>query len=293
MLRERKPWAYKENTMSGDLGNPIAFGRTSELFTWDQDHVLKLFYEWVSLESIENEAQISRAIYESGLPVPGVGELVHVNERIGLIFQRIYGDSLYRLAQHKPWNLSRYYKRGAELHVEIHSRRISSDLPSQRQILERNIRQAEALPSHLRAKVLGALEDMPDGNQLCHGDFWGGNILMTSHGEVIIDWHRASRGNPLADVARTTIGNLSVTRTKQIQRTFLSYGTSKTSQIKNFIFQIVGDMFYPFYLNQYFKLRPGGENEYRRWLPIVAAARLSHNIPELEKILITQVKRIL
>jgi len=30
---------------------------------------------------------------------------------------------------------------------------------------------------------------------------------------------------------------------------------------------------------------------YRRWLPIVAAAKLSDNIPELEKMLIAQVER--
>jgi hypothetical protein len=38
----------------------------------------------------------------------------------------------------------------------------------------------------------------------------------------------------------------------------------------------------------YFSLRPGGESEYSRWLPIVAAARLSENIPELEKWLVAQ-----
>jgi hypothetical protein len=50
-------------------------------------------------------------------------------------------------------------------------------------------------------------------------------------------------------------------------------------------------IFLPAYLNRYFQLCPGDEEEYRRWLPIVAAARLSHNIPELEKMLIEQVER--
>ena len=35
-------------------------------------------------------------------------------------------------------------------------------------------------------------------------------------------------------------------------------------------------------------LRPGGEDLYRHWLPIVAAARLSEGIPKLEKWLIAQ-----
>jgi len=103
--------------MSGDPGTPIAYGRTSEIYPWGQEHVLKLFHDWVGLEGIENEARVSRALYESGLPVPGVGEIVHLNGRVGLIYQRVYGDSMYKLVQRKPWNLLRYFKRGAELHV--------------------------------------------------------------------------------------------------------------------------------------------------------------------------------
>jgi hypothetical protein len=220
-----------------------------------------------------------------------VGEIVRLKERIGLIYQRVDGNSMYKTAQRKPWNVPRYFRRAAELLVEIHSRRISADLPSQRQILEKEIRQAEALPGHLRSKVLAALEVMPDGDQLCHGDFWAGNVLMTPHGEVVIDWHNATRGNPLADLARTTNGVLGAVRTSQIKRTNLTYGTSKASQIKNSLFQFAASIFYPISLDLYFRLCPGGEEEYRRWLPIIAAARLSHNIPELERLLIAQVER--
>ena len=123
--------------MSVDLGNPISSGRTSEIYNWDQEHVLKLFYDWVGLEHIQNEARVAGAIYESGLPVPEVGEIVHVNNRHGLIYQRITGTSMFRLGQRKPWNVPRYLRRAAELHVEIHSRTISANLPSQRQILEK------------------------------------------------------------------------------------------------------------------------------------------------------------
>jgi len=277
--------------MNGELGNPIAYGRTSEIYRWGEKHVLKLFYDWVDLESIQNEAQISRTIYESGLPVPEVGKLVHVNERTGLIYQRLDGVSMYKLIQRKPWNTPRYFNVAVELQVEIHAHSISGDLPSQRQTLERSIHRAAALPSYLRSKVFAALETLPDGNQLCHGDFWAGNIVMTPYGEVVIDWHNASLGNPLADLARTIIGTLGGIRTRQMRSHNLSYGTSKTSQIKNSLLKFIVRMSSPVYLNHYFKLCPGGEDECRRWLPIVAAARLSRNIPELEKMLIEQVER--
>jgi uncharacterized protein (TIGR02172 family) len=279
--------------MSRDLGNLISSGRTAEIYHWDQEHVLKLFYEWIALESIENEAQIACTIDKSGLPVPEVGEMIQINNRQGLIYQRVYGDSMYKVAQRKPWNVIRYLRRSAELHAEIHSHSISAGLPSQRQILERQIRQAVGLPHQLRAKALAALRAMPDGNQLCHGDFWGGNILMSLRGEVVIDWNRASYGNPLADLARTTNATMAFLKTNQVQRAFLSYGKSRFSQVKNSLLRIIVRITYPIYLRRYFQLRPGGQEEYRRWLPIIAAARLVDEIPELDGMLIEQVEKLL
>jgi uncharacterized protein (TIGR02172 family) len=280
----------RKKSMLIDLSQPIAYGRTAEIYAWHPGQILKLFYNWFGLENIEHEARVSRAIHASGLPTPAVGEIIRVNERFGLEYERLYGESLFKIIQRKPWKFH-YARRWAELQAAVHATTIQTVLPSQKQILERNIKRAGALPTYLRSKVLTALEAMPDGEQLCHGDFWPGNILMTEKGEIIIDWIHASRGNPLADLARTTNLILGYTRTSQIRRPFLSYSSSKTSSIKNSLLQILCRIFYPVFLNYYFELCPGNRDEYQRWLPIVAAARLSDNIPELEKMLVAQVER--
>jgi uncharacterized protein (TIGR02172 family) len=277
--------------MIEDLGQPIAYGRTAEIYAWQKGQVLKLFYDWFELEDIEQEARTSRAVHGSGLPTPAVGEIIHVNERHGLVYERVFGYSMFKMFQRRPWNAFRYGWRMAELQAALHTSTSPEDLPSQHQLLENNIHHAKALPVPLRVKALDALETMPDGDRLCHGDFWPDNILLTARGEIIIDWFRASRGNPLADLARTTNLVLGFTGTHQVQRPFLTYGSTKTSQIKNSLFQIFCRLCYPTYIKYYFKLCPGGEDEYHRWLPIIAAARLSDNIPEIEKMLIAQVER--
>lgn len=279
--------------MIQDLGQPIAYGRTAEIYAWHQGEILKLFYEWFELEKIENEARISQSIHASGLPTPAVGEILRLGDRYGLVYERVYGESMWKSFQHKPWNWTRYAHRCAELQVSIHGTTLQTSLPSLRQNLEDNILHAAALPDHLRAKVLSELRSMPDGMQLCHGDFWPGNILMTPDGEIIIDWLHAAYGNPLADLARTTNLALGMSRTHQARRPFLSYGSSKISQIKNNLIQLFIRVFYPTYQNYYFKLCPFDKDQYQRWLAIVAAARLSDNIPELEKMLIAQVEKYL
>jgi uncharacterized protein (TIGR02172 family) len=277
--------------MIQDLGQPIAYGRTAEIYAWKPGQILKLFYDWCVLENIEQEARLTRAIHASGLPVPAVGEIIEINGRLGLEYERLQGESIFKMIQRKPWTFFRYARRCAGLQAAVHAREMPTELPSQRKILAENILHAQALPEILREKLLVTLESMPDGSRLCHGDFWPGNILMTPRGEVIIDWLRASRGNPLADLARTTNLVLGFTRTSQVKRPFLSYASSKTRSIKNTLLQLFFRILYPVYLNNYFEFCPSDRNEYRRWLPIVAAARLSDAIPELERMLIAQVER--
>jgi uncharacterized protein (TIGR02172 family) len=264
--------------MNEDIGAPIAYGRTAEIYDWQNGQVLKLFYSWYELENIEYEARIARAIQTSGLPVPTVGNVIRVNGRHGLVYQRLEGESMLTRMTYKPWRVLEYARQMAELHFKMHTSPVQAELPSQRQILRRKIHQADILPEHLRAKVLTALETMPDHNRLCHGDFHPNNILMTVQGEIVIDWIDASNGNPLADVARTTIIALGAVETHQIQ-----------GLQPNYLIRLL----HAAYIHYYFKLSPVGKAEYNRWIPIVAAARLSENIPGLQKWLIAKVEKVI
>ena len=264
--------------MNKDIGTPIAYGRTAEIYDWQNGQVLKLFYSWYELENIEYESRIARAIQISGLPVPTVGNVIRINDRNGLVYQRLDGETMLKRMTCKPWGVLEYARRMAELHYQMHTSTIQAEIPSQQQILSRKIRHADALPGHLRAKALTALETLPDRNRLCHGDFHPNNILMTSRGEIIIDWIDASNGNPLADVARTTI---------------IALGAVETHQIQGLLPNILIRLLHAAYIHYYFKLSPGGKAEYNRWIPIVAAARLSENIPELQKWLIAKVEKFI
>jgi hypothetical protein len=67
--------------MNGDLGQPIARGRTAKVYAGQEGQVLKLFYDWFALEDVEYEARIAGAIHANGLPVPSVGKVIRVNGR--------------------------------------------------------------------------------------------------------------------------------------------------------------------------------------------------------------------
>lgn len=247
------------------LGEPIARGRTAEIYAWDDGRVLKLCYDWVSEDAVRYEARIAGAVHAAGLPVPAVGKVQELAGRFGLVYEHVKGQSMFKALAAKPWHLRHHAGSLAALHAQTHEVTSVEGVPSQRQRLHDKIRHAEGLEPDLKQAGLAVLAGMPEGHTLCHGDFHPENVLITDRGPIIIDWIDATLGNPLADVARTSVILLGVRHSPGV------------SGIEGLMLA----WYHQAYIQRYFRLRPGGEAEYERWLPIVAAARMSEGITEV------------
>ena len=261
-----------------ELRNPISVGGTAEIYDWEPGWILKLYFDRYDPGIANYERSIAAAVYATGLPVPAVGEVVNIAGREGLLYQKFSGKPMgENLAKH-PWRIISYARKLAELHASMHAQPMQADLSPLRRRLEHKIRDAKPLPENLRSTALKALETMPDGDRLCHGDFHLGNILLSQPEPTIIDWIDASIGSPLADVARTSI---------------LAQGMVM-AEPQFFSYQRLGlRLMHTVYLRRYFQLRPGGLDEYRRWLPIVAAGRLNEGITGWEEWLLKQASTLL
>lgn len=259
------------------LDKPLARGRTADVFNWDEKHVLKLFHIWFELEDIEYELKIARAVHTSGVKTPAVKDLIRVDGRNGLIYERADGESMTAVFQRKPWMVISFSRILARLHAEMHACVFNADVPYQHKKLVHKIQHADALPTPLKTALLNSLHSLPEGDRVCHGDFHPANVLISGDNATVIDWIDAARGNPLADVARTTI---------------IFLGSANTTQTPNPIIKMFTKLSHAVYLREYFRLRPDGQDEYRRWLPIVAAGRLTEGMPELEKWLVEQAEKI-
>ena len=255
------------------LDQPIARGRTADVYDWEDGQVLKLFQNWFKLENVQYEFKLARAVHASGVKSPAALEQVQVEGRNGLVYQKISGKPMLELFQSKPWRTIQFGKAMAKLHVQMHACVFDAAMPPQKQRLKDKLADASALPSPLKLTLFRQLDSLPEGDRVCHGDFHPANIMMDEENVTVIDWIDATRGNPLADVARTSI---------------ITLGAAASSQIPNAVVKVFVRIFHSTYLKHYFRLRQGGEAEYRRWLPIVAGARLSENIPELEGWLVKQ-----
>lgn len=269
-------------------GAIIGEGRIAEVFEWDGDgsrsaaegkgQALKLFRDWCPVEWVNYEARVARTVYATGLAVPAVGDVVEVEGRWGIVYERVDGVSMLQRLTARPWAVLSFARTLAELHAGMHSRK-APGLPSQRQQLEHKIQAASPLPPELKDAALQALARLPSASAVCHGDFHPDNVMLTARGPVIIDWPDATRGHPLADVARTSL--------------LLRLGGLPPGAARRWLVQALRASFHAAYLRRYFQLRPGSRELLAAWQVPVAAARLEEGIGEEEERLVELVRNSL
>jgi tRNA A-37 threonylcarbamoyl transferase component Bud32 len=118
------------------------------------------------------EAQVMRYLFEQGYPVPRVDELS--DDGMDLAMERVDGPSMLDGLKRRPWTVRHQGRDLARLHRELH------EIPA---------------PDFLRPAEVGT------GDQFLHMDLHPLNIVLSAKGPVVIDWARASRGDPDVDVA--------------------------------------------------------------------------------------------
>lgn len=247
------------------LSTPIANGRTAEIYAWEAGTVLKLYRSGFPPGDADREAAIGRIVHAAGIPTPAVFDVIDVNQRRGIIFERVEGSSMLDSIAKRPWSYIQAARQMADLQLGMHAQQ-APQLPRFCADIEYAIQHAPPLPPDLRDLALQALARLPDAVNLCHGDFHPGNVIVTARGPLLIDWMNARAGNPWADVARTKL--------------LLTVGEvpEDTPAPLRLLLQTVRRSFFQTYLRRYLRRRPDPDNQIQAWLPILAAARLSENI---------------
>ena len=183
----------------------IAEGREAEMFAWEDGTILRLMRNPDGKYSNQLQAAALESARASGVRVPAVHGEAAVNGRPGLIMERIAGTDYLTLIGKQPWRVYSIGSLSGTTHARLHEAAAPDSLPSLRERLRRNITAARELPDDLRQFALHALDKLPDGDRLCHGDFHPGNLLESKEGPIVIDWTNATRGDPDADFARTLL----------------------------------------------------------------------------------------
>lgn len=130
-------------------------------------------------------------------------------KNLGILFDKIEGLRFTDLLLRSK-NISKVMSSMVKLHKKILKNKISSDIHSYKTLL------------YLRTQdqsITKQIDELPDGNNLLHGDFHPDNLIMRRSRLYVVDFANISRGPKLADIANTyyliSAGKLSDDLTKE------------------------------------------------------------------------------
>jgi len=230
------------------LGRLLGRGKEAEIFEYGSK-VAKLYAPGGRKEAAFREAAILASLEGAGLPVPIVWGVQRIDQRWGLVMDRVSGPSFAERMRQDRLTIPVCLEDMAQLHLRIHAH-AAVRLGSMTTKLASNIRNAAALDPSLRTTLLGRLPRMQAGDRLCHGDFHPMNILGEPTEAVVIDWLDAISGDPAADVCRSYL-----------------------------LLQLNWPEIAVAYVDAYCRTAGISRRRVFRWLPVLAASRLTENVP--------------
>ncbi|WP_394679599.1 phosphotransferase family protein [uncultured Exiguobacterium sp.] len=176
-------------------------GATATVMTMSDERVRKYFQASIEKQRITQEFRMLEELERTAIPTPNV-YAVELEDSPFIEMQRIDGSEMLELFE--PERITDFLNNFATLHQRIHQQQ-SRAAPEWYDVTQQKVHH---LQPALRLKAERLLETLhiPQQQGLLHGDFHFQNILVTADETfVVIDWHDATTGPPIADVARTLL----------------------------------------------------------------------------------------
>ena len=218
-----------------------------------EEGIVKVFEKTHPKSAVFNEALNTVRVEETGLEIPKLKEVTHIDGKWALVIEYKDGKTLEEMMKVDHDNLEKYMSDFVDLQLKVHEKKAPM-LMKLKDKLAKQINQLKALDATQRYELLTRLESMPKHDKLCHGDFNPSNVIVGKNGKMtVVDWAHATQGNASADAAMTYL--LFALKDQETADLYLKLFCKKSDTAKQYV---------------------------QQWLPIVAASQLEKE-NELEK----------
>jgi aminoglycoside phosphotransferase (APT) family kinase protein len=187
------------------LGEVVARGSRSLVHAYGRGAVIKVPKPATPASWIRAEAEHVEAVRAVGAPAPSLLGMEQVFGRPASVWERIDGPSLWQQVVDHPHRSAEVGRILADVQLALFELVPPVTLPNQRDRLVSKIRWSAANLDASLARALDLLPAWTDTPRLCHGDLHPSNVIVSEDGPVLVDWFDASRGDRVADVARSSL----------------------------------------------------------------------------------------
>lgn len=247
------------------LGEVVAHGSRSWVHAYGHGAVAKVPKPTTPDSWIVFEAEYAEAARAVGAPAPSLLGIEKISGRQASVWERAGGVSMWQHVVERPDRSAEMGRLLAEVQLALFELVPPVTLPAQRDRLTSKIRWSAANVDAALAAALTLLPAEAGTPRLCHGDLHPSNVILSDDGPTIVDWFDASRGDRVADVARSLL-------------TLLGDGATAPSHLPGSDTGTLGALTDAYLL----RLREGldiGPDSLSRWQAINAAARLAEGVP--------------
>lgn len=191
--------------MVARVGALVAVGRTSDVYEFGADAVVKIPRPGVPAHWPSLEANFTNAVQSLGVRVPSVIEVTEIDGTDAIVFERVGGRTMWEHMVDDPRRIPDLAALLAETQQRIFAAGPADHLRGLTVRIRRKLRDVQQLTRTERAEADAAARALPVGAALLHGDLHPGNVLLADDGPVVIDWFDASIGHPIGDIVRSSI----------------------------------------------------------------------------------------
>ena len=226
----------------------------------DGSQVKKVFAPQYSKTDVLYEALNTARVEDTGLDIPKILNISSEDGSWVITSELAKGIPLTELIEAHPENLNSYVDAMVDYQIAF-NKKTNPLLLKLKDKLVRQI-QSTALNTNIKYELLTRLEGLPKHNKLCHGDYCPDNIIVQTDenhqitGITAVDWVHATQGNASADVANTYL-----------------------------MLKLMDETFAKKYITVFCQKTNTDQRYVNKWLPIVAAARMTKNRPEEKELL--------
>jgi aminoglycoside phosphotransferase (APT) family kinase protein len=246
------------------LGDVVARGSRSVVHAYGRGAVVKVPKPGTPASWILSEAEYVEAVRAVGAPAPALLGMEQVFGRPASVWERVDGPSLWQQVIDRPDRSVDVGRRLADIQLALFELVPPVTLPAQRDRLMSKIRWSAVNVDASLALALDLLPARTRTPRLCHGDLHPSNVIVSEDGPVIVDWFDASRGDRVADVARSSL-------------TLLSHGGTTPSHLPGSDRRTLG-LLTQTYLSRLQESLDIAPDLLSRWQAINAAARLAEGL---------------
>lgn len=193
--------AYRKLSVEGC--EVIGEGANGKVYRIDPDTVVKVYKNHDALEEIHNERELARKAFVMGVPTAIPYDVVQVGDLYGSVFELLNAKSFAKLMIADPDHTDDYARQSVEILKIMHATTLKpGELPDKKaEALDWAEFCRDYLPADVGNKLVRLMREIPETNNMLHGDYHIKNIMQQNGENLLIDMDTLAMGHPVFEFA--------------------------------------------------------------------------------------------